>query len=59
MTISGRFAAQHTKDNTIIDWMLDRKTIPFSVAVDEEFSKEYFEMTKFIWPKKWVKEVSS
>ena len=52
-----RPAAKHADENYVIDWMLDRKSIPLSVAADEEFSKEYFEMTKFIWPVKWEKKV--
>ena len=51
-----RFAAK--RDTEITDWMFDRKVVPLSLAVDEEFSKEYYAMTDFIWPDAWKNEVS-
>ena len=51
-----RFAAK--RDTKITDWMFDRKAVPLSLAVDEEFCKEYYEMTDFIWPRAWNNEVS-
>ena len=38
--------------------MFDRKAVPLSLAVDEEFSKEYYAMTDFICPDAWKTVVS-
>ena len=51
-----RFAAK--RDTEITDWMFDRKVVPLSFAVAEDFSKEYYAMTDFIWPDAWRNEVS-
>ena len=51
-----RFAAQ--TDTKITDWMFDRKAVPLSLALDGDFSKEYYAMTDFIWPRAWNNEVS-
>ena len=50
-----RFAAK--RDTEITDWMFDRKVVPLSFAVAEDFSKEYYAMTDFIWPDAWRNEV--
>ena len=52
---SVRFSAK--RDTEITDWMFDRKAVPLSLAAAEEFSKEYYAMTDFIWPGAWRNEV--
>ena len=53
---SARFAAK--RDTKITDWMFDRKAVPLSLAAAEDFSKEYYAMTDFIWPSAWKNAVS-
>ena len=55
---SARFAARETRDIEVLEWMFDRKAVPLSLAMTEEFSEEYYAMTDFIWPDGWKNEVS-
>ena len=45
-------------DTEITGWMFNRKVVPLSFAAAGDFSKEYYEMTDFIWPNDWKNEVS-
>ena len=58
MALFPRFAARTADDNSIIDWLFDRKTVLRSFASDKEFCEQYYAMTDFIWPARWKYQVS-